>query len=420
MMVLLFFALLMVLGIPIALSIGLASTLFYHFEAGRSFGVVVQAMFAGINSFALMAIPFFIFAGDIMLKGGVSRRLIAFARQLVGWTKAGLPITGVVSSMFFAALSGSAPATVAAIGGIMIPSMQDANYTKRFAVGLLCAAGALGIVIPPSITLVVYGVVAEQSITALFWGGILPGIFIGLVLVVMAAWYARTQPYERDPYPKLLDIWRTFRSSLWGLLMPAMVLGGIYFGIFTPTEASAVAVAYSLFVSLFIYREMDLRTLMSTARRSVIISAVIMFIIGNAQILSRYMTFRRIPTQIAEFLLQYAGTEFALLLVVNIVFLFFGMIMSPSAAVIILTPLFLPSILAAGVNPIHFGVLMVVNLSIGMITPPFGLNLYVAAGIGDMNVGNVVRAVFPFMIAMILSLLVITYYPPLTLWLIGG
>lgn len=419
MLVLVMFAVLLVIGVPIAISIGLSSALFYHFEAGRSFHVVIQTLFSGVNSFALMAIPFFIFAGDIMLKGGISRRLIAFARTLVGWTSGGLPTTGVVASMFFAALSGSAPATVAAIGGVMIPAMTDAKYTKQFAVGLMCASGALGIIIPPSITLLVYGVVAEQSIAALFWAGILPGIFIGLALIVMAVIMARSQPYQREPYPTLREVWRTFRECFWGLLMPMIVLGGIYLGIFTPTEASAVAVAYSLFVSVVLYKEMDMKAVFDTARKAVVISAVIMFVIGNAEVLSRYLTFRRIPTQLAETILTYATTEITLLLGINIVLLLFGMIMSPSAAVIILTPLFLPAVLQFGIDPIHFGVLMVVNLAIGMVTPPFGLNLYVAAGIGEISVANVVKATFPFIILLLLCLLVITYVPQLSLFLIG-
>ena len=420
MQVLLLFVVLLAIGVPIAVATGLSALLYMTLEAGRSFGVVIQAMFSGVDSFALMAIPFFIFAGDIMLEGGVSRRLIVFAKRLVGWTSGGLPITGVLSSMFFAALSGSSPATVAAVGGIMIPSMQDAKYTKKFAVGLMCASGALGIIIPPSITLLVYGVVAEESIAALFLAGLMPGIFIGLVLIIAAYIMARKQPYVKDPFPTLKEVIVAFRDALWGLAMPLIILGGIYLGVFTPTEAAAVAVGYSLFVSLFIYREITWHEVITKiAKKSVVISAVIMFIIANAELLGRYLTFRRVPTQLATIILQYADTPVMVLLLINLLLLLVGMIMSPSAAVIILAPLFLPAVTAMGVHPIHFGVVMVVNLAIGMVTPPFGLNLYVAAGIGKMSVAQVTQAVFPFIILYILALLVITFVPALSMAILG-
>jgi C4-dicarboxylate transporter DctM subunit len=418
MLVLLLFGLLLAIGVPIGISTGFSSLLFMQFEAGRSPASIVQAMFSGIDSFVLMAIPFFIFAGDIMLKGGVSKRLIDLARKLVGWTKGGLPVTGVLSSMFFAALSGSSPATVAAIGGVMIPSMEEAKYTKRFSVGLICAAGSLGIIIPPSITLLVYGVVAEESISRLFLAGIIPGIFIGLVLIVVALIMARKQPYIKEPFPKPIEIFRAFKSSFWGLMMPIIVLGGIYSGLFTPTEASAVAVAYSLFVSLFVYKELKFSEVIPLAKKSVTISAVIMFIIANAKILSRYLTFRMIPNQLAEMILQHATTSVGVLIMINILLLLVGMIMDPSAAVIILAPLFLPALIALGVNPIHFGIIMIVNLAIGMVTPPFGLNLYVAAGIGKMTVSQVTQAVFPFILVLIVTLFIITFMPWMSMVLI--
>ncbi|HZJ87809.1 MAG TPA: TRAP transporter large permease [Sphaerochaeta sp.] len=417
-MVLLLFTILLVVGVPIGISTGLSALLYMHFEASRSFASIVQAMFSGVDSFALMAIPFFIFAGDIMLKGGVSKRLIDFAKKLIGWTSGGLPITGVISSMFFAALSGSSPATVAAIGGIIIPSMEEANYDKEFAVGLMCTSGSLGIIIPPSITLLVYGVITEQSIAQLFLAGIVPGIFIGVVLMGAAFFFARKQPYEKEAFPTLKDILHSFRKSFWGLLMPILVLGGIYLGIFTPTESAAVAVAYSLIVSLFVYKELKFSEILGIAKKSVTISAVIMFIIANATILSRYLTFRKVPATIATFILQHANTPFFLLLLINLLLLFVGMIMDPSAAVTILAPLFLPAVVGLGVNPIHFGVVMIVNLAIGMLTPPFGLNLYVAAGIGKMTVSQVTKAVLPYIALMIATLFVITYVPQLSLMIL--
>ncbi|HLW22105.1 MAG TPA: TRAP transporter large permease subunit [Sphaerochaetaceae bacterium] len=415
MFVLILFTILLAIGVPIGISTGMSAMLFMHFEAGRSYGSIIQAMFSGVDSFALMAIPFFIFAGDIMLKGGVSKRLIDFAKKLIGWTNGGLPITGVISSMFFAALSGSAPATVAAIGGIMIPSMEEAKYEKRFAVGLMCASGSLGIIIPPSITLLVYGVISEQSIAQLFLAGIVPGILIGLMLMIAAYFISRKQPYEKEPFPHFKEVLHSLRKSFWGLMMPLIVLGGIYLGVFTPTESAAVAVVYSLAVSLFVYKELKLSEVMAIARKSVTISAVIMFIIANATVLSRYLTFRKVPTMLAEFILQYASTPFTLLLFINLLLLVVGMIMDPSAAVTILAPLFLPAVMALGVNPIHFGVIMIVNLAIGMVTPPFGLNLYVASGISKMSVSQVTRAVLPFIALLLGALMLITYIPQLSL-----
>ena len=296
--VVLFVAMLLI-GTPIAFAIGLAS-IFAMSQSNISLDVAARTMFSGIDSFALMAIPFFIFAGDLMLAGGTSKRLIEMARKLVGWTTGGLPIAGVLSSMFFAALSGSSPATVAAIGGIMIPSLKEAKYSPKFAVGLMCAAGSLGIIIPPSITLLVYGVIAEVSISTLFIAGIIPGIFVGLVLMVVSYFIAKKQGHQPEARPSLREVWDSTIDAFWGLLMPIIVLGGIYAGIFTPTEAAAVAIVYSLIISMLVYKELTFKELFHVAKCSVVISAMVMFVISTAKMLSWYLTFERIPTQVGQ------------------------------------------------------------------------------------------------------------------------
>ncbi|WP_240613587.1 TRAP transporter large permease [Pueribacillus theae] len=416
MIVLFIFFALLLLSTPIAVAIGLTSFIAL-IKSGISIDVFSRTMFSGIDSFSLMAIPFFVFAGDLMLAGGTSKRLIDMARKWVGWTTGGLPIAGVLASMFFAALSGSSPATVAAIGGIMIPSMKEARYSPKFAVGLMCAAGSLGIIIPPSITLLVYGAVAEVSISQLFIAGIIPGIFIGLVLMVFSYIIAKKQGHKPDQKASWKEVWISSRNAIWGIIMPLIVLGGIYFGIFTPTEAAAVAIIYSLIIGFFIYKELTIRELFKVAKRSVITSSMIMLVIATAKVLSWYLTFEKIPTQIASVLLEYATSPLMFLILINILLLIVGMFMDSSAAVLILVPLFLPIAIEMGISPIHFGVVMIVNLAIGMLTPPFGLNLFVASGISKMSLTSVTRGTVPFIIVLIAALLVITFIPQLSLFL---
>ena len=416
MMLLLLFILLLLLGVPIAIAIAL-STIVAIFQSGVPIVTLARSMFSGVDSFSLMAIPFFVFAGDLMLAGGTSKRLIDFTKKWVGWTTGGLPIAGVLSSMFFAALSGSSPATVAAIGGIMIPSLKEARYSEKFSVGLMCASGSLGIIIPPSITFLVYGSVAEVSIGKLFIAGILPGIFIGLVLMVVGFVIAKKQGHKPDPRPTGKELWSSSISAIWGILMPLIVLGGIYFGVFTPTEAAAVAIVYSMIVGFFIYKELTIKELFAVTKRSIITSAMIMFVISASKVFSWYLTYEQIPSTVAGKLLEYAATPFMFLIIVNIILLIVGMIMDSSAAVLILVPLFLPVVLEMGIDPIHFGVIMIVNLAIGMLTPPFGLNLFVASGISKLSLAGVTRGTLPFILVLIAALLVITYVPQISLYL---
>jgi|SRR5690625_401066 len=417
-MTILIFAILLIIGAPIAIAIGLSS-FFAMMQEGISIDVFSRTVFSGIDSFTLMAIPFFIFAGDLMLVGGTSKRLVDFAKKLVGWSTGGLPIAGVMSSMFFAALSGSSPATVAAIGGFMIPSLSNEGYSRRFAIGLMTSAGSLGIIIPPSITLLVYGSSAEVSISDLFIAGILPGIFIGLILIILSYIIAKKEGHKPGGKTNLRELWYSFKSAIWGILLPVIVLGGIYVGIFTPTEAAAVAIIYSLIIGLFIYKEIKLKDLFKVTKKSVITSSMIMLVIATSNVFSWHLTYEQIPTNLASILLEYANTRVVFLLLVVLILLVVGMFMDTSAAVLIFVPLFLPMVYELGIDPIHFGIVMIVTLSIGMITPPFGLNLFVATGVSDASLTEVIKATFPFIIVLIITALVIVFIPQISLFLLN-
>ncbi|SFL45991.1 C4-dicarboxylate transporter, DctM subunit [Gracilibacillus orientalis] len=413
-MILFIFIVLLLIGAPIAIAIGIASFVAMY-QQGISLDVFARTLFSGIDSFTLMAIPFFIFAGDLMLSGGTSRRIIDFARKLVGWTTGGLPIAGVLSSMLFAALSGSSPATVAAIGGIMIPSLRDANYSRKFSVGLMTAAGSLGIIIPPSITLLVYGSAAEVSIGDLFIAGIMPGVFIGFVLIVVSYVIAKKQGHQPEKRVSFGELLRSFIHAFWGILLPIIVLGGIYIGIFTPTEAAAVAIVYSFLIGLFVYKELTWKKIYNVTRKSVITSSMIMLVIATSNVFSWYLTYENIPKEIAAFFLEYADTKVVFLLMVFVILLVVGMFMDTSAAVLIFVPLFLPIVYEFGIDPIHFGIIMIVTLAIGMLTPPFGLNLFVASGVSKTPFSNVVQGTFPFIIVLIIAALFILFIPGLSL-----
>lgn len=417
-MILVIFFIFLCLGVPIAISIALSS-LVAMFQGGISIDTFARTLFSGIDSFTLMAIPFFIYAGNLMLAGGTSERLITFVRRLVGWTTGGLPIAGVLSSMLFAALSGSSPATVAAIGGIMIPSLKEANYSPRFSVGLMCAAGSLGIIIPPSITLLVYGAVAEVSIGDLFIAGIIPGIFIGIVLIIISYIIAKKQGHQPEERSTFKETWQAFVSAIWGILLPVIVLGGIYKGYFTPTEAASVAIVYSLIIGLFVYKGLNLKTLFEVTKSSVVTSAMIMFVISAAKVFSWYLTYEKIPTRLAGYILEFADTKVTFLLLVTLILLIVGMFMDSSAAVLIFVPLFLPIVYEMGIDPVHFGVIMIVNLAIGMLTPPFGLNLFVASGISNLSVTEVTRGSAPFIVVLIFTLFVIMFVPQMSLILLN-
>jgi C4-dicarboxylate transporter DctM subunit len=421
-LVLLLFALL-VSSAPIAVALGLTSFAYFFYYTTIPLTQVPERLFNSLNTFPLMAIPFFVLAASIMSRGGISKRLIAASNAAVGQFRGGLAMTAVLSCMFFAAISGSSPATVVAVGTLIIPAMVASGYAKRFSTGVIATSGSLGILIPPSIPLIVYGIATEQSIGDLFVAGVLPGLVAGLMLLVLVLVISRRRGYGTGEHAIVMTTGekvRAFRDALLSLALPALVLGGIYGGIFTPTEAAAMAVFYAVIVSIFIYKELsykDLGGILLTSSRT---SAMIMFIIANGILFSFVLTSERIPAEITALLLGYELEKWTFLLLVNVILLVAGCFMETSSAILILAPILLPIGLELGVNPIHLGVIMVMNLEIGMITPPLGLNLFVASGMSGMSVLQVARAAVPSAVVLLAALLLVTYVPAISLTLLGG
>ena len=415
------FFLLLLSTAPISVALGLTAFLYFFYYTTLPLTQTTDTLFNSLNTFTLMAIPFFVYAANIMTYGGISRRLTEAANAAVGRFPGGLALTAVISCMFFAAISGSSPATVVAVGTLLIPAMIEAGYGRMFSTGIVATSGSLGILIPPSIPLIVYGIATETSIGDLFIAGFGPGLLAGVLLiglVIFTAWRRGLRGQE-IPLTRAQRI-KAFRDALLGLLLPIFVLGGIYGGIFTPTEAAAMAVLYSLIVSLFVYREMTLKDLARVTVASARMSAMIMFIIANAILFSFVLTSERIPDQITNLFINLDLSWFTFLLVVNAFLLLVGCFMETSSAILILAPIFLPVATQLGVNPIHFGIIMVMNLEIGMVPPPFGLNLFVASGISKLSVVRVAKASAPSALVLLAALLIVTYVPDISLFLVEG
>ncbi|WP_114906256.1 TRAP transporter large permease [Ornithinimicrobium murale] len=405
---------------PIAMALGLTSFVYLYYFTTIPLTQVVERLFNALNSFPLMAIPFFILAANIMTRGGISRRLTEFGNALVGQYRGGMAMTAVMACMFFAAVSGSSPATVIAVGTLIIPAMIRHGYSKQFSTGLVATSGSLGILIPPSIPLIVYGIATEQSIGDLFMAGIIPGAVAGVMLLGMAVWVSRRRNFGEhsgEPLPKGTRR-RAFRDAILALLLPVIVLGGIYGGIFTPTEAAAAAVAYSLIVALVVYRELKIADLGKVLLTSAKTSAMIMFIIANGILFTFVLAAERIPDQVTTGIASMDLQPWQFLLMVNILLLIVGCFMETSSAILILAPILLPIAMEMGVDPIHLGIIIVMNLEIGMITPPLGLNLFVASGLSGMSVLQVAKAALPSASVLITALILVTYLPILSLALI--
>lgn len=379
--------------------------------------VVVQQMFNAADSFALMAIPLFVLSGSIMTAGGLSKKLVRIATDLFGPLPGGLAIAATASCAFFAAISGSSPATVAAIGAVMIPALMKARYDERFSVGVVTAAGSLGILIPPSIPMVVYCLATGEPIGTLFLAGVVPGILLACVFSVQCYVAGRRQGFERAPRPSLRELAGSLREGLWALLMPVVVLGGIYAGVFTPTEAAAVSVVYAALVGSFVYRDIRLSDYRAILCDSAAVAAMIMFIITAAAAFSWFLTSQQIPQDVAGWLANTMREPWAFLLAVNLLLLVVGCFMEPNSAILVLAPLLFPVVKTLGIDPIHFGIVMIVNLELGMLTPPLGLNLFVASGMTKLPLDRVVRATFPFMASMLLYLLFVTFVPKVSTFL---
>ena len=410
---------LMLTGMPVSIALGLTVLTFLFTMTQVPIESVALKLFTGIEKFEIMAIPFFILAGNFLTHGGVARRMIAFATSMVGHFHGGLGLAAVLACALFAAVSGSSPATVVAIGSIMIPAMVKQGFPARFGVGTVASAGGLGILIPPSIVMVMYAVSTNSSVGALFIAGIIPGIVLAFMLGLTTWWIARRRGYPRMRRSDWATRFRAFRKSVWGLLLIVLVMGGIYSGIFTPTEAAAMSAVYAFVVAVFVYRDMPLSRVPRVLLDSANMSAMLLYIITNAVLFSFLLTYENIPQALAQWLVDTGLGPVGFLAVVNILLLLAGNIMEPSSIILITAPILFPVATALGIDPIHFGVMITVNMEIGMITPPVGLNLYVASGVARMGMTETTVACFPWLLTMLAFLMLITYWPTLTLWLPG-
>lgn len=407
----------MFLGMPVAVALGLSSILTIFFFGTDSLASLSLKMYETSEHFTLMAIPFFVLAGAFMTTGGVAKRMIRFAVAVVGHFHGGLAIASVLACCLFAAVSGSSPATVVAVGSIVIAGMVQSGYPKPFAAGVVCNAGTLGILIPPSIVLVVYGAVTETSVGALFMAGVVPGLMLGALLMIAIYIVARIRHYPRHPRASLKEVLIAGRDSVWGLMLIVIILGGIYGGVFTPTEAAAVSAVYAFIVAVFVYRDLRLVETPTVLVEAAKVTIMLMFIIANALLFAHVLTTERIPHAIAEQIIAWDMAAWQFLIVVNILLLVAGMFMEPTGIILILAPIVFPIAMELGIDPVHLGVMIVVNLEIGMVTPPIGLNLFVTSGITNMSIGQVIKAASPWLLILLSFLVIVTYVPAISLWL---
>jgi len=409
--------LLMLTGMPISIALGLTVLSFLFFFTEIPTEAVAMKLFTGIEKFEIMAIPFFILAGNFLTHGGVAKRMINFATSMVGHLYGGLALSGVIACGLFAAVSGSSPATVVAIGSILLPAMVKAGYPKRFGAGVITTSGSLGILIPPSIPMVIYCVATNSSVGGMFMGGVIPGLMLVTILMIVSWRIARKNDYPRMQKATWAERGKAFRESVWGLLLIVIVLGGIYSGVFTPTEAAAMSAVYAFLVAVFVYKDITFAKIPKVLLDSASMSAMLLYIITNAVLFSFLMTHEQIPQIMADWILGHNLGVVAFLLVTNVLLLLAGNVMEPSSIILILAPILFPVAMKLGIDPIHFGVLITVNMEVGMCHPPVGLNLYVASGITKMGISELSVAVMPWLIAMIGFMLLITYVPIISLWL---
>lgn len=413
-----YFVILLALGVPISMSLGIASIFTIWANHPIDISYVAQLSFAAIDKTAIMCIPFFVASGDLMGIGGLSRRLFSMADEFLGSAYGGLALATVATCVLFGAMSGSGPATVAAIGALCVPAMVERGYDQKFSAAIVACAGAIGVLIPPSNPFVVYAISANVSVGKLFMAGIVPGLLVAAVLMAYSYWLARKEGWKGEDRPrtwktKLHAVW----ESKWALMVPVIILGGIYGGFVTPTEAAAVAAFYGLIVGLFIHKEITIKNLLPAMVNSAATSSMIIVLMAMAQIFGSIMSIERIPTMVANAILSLTTSKLLILILINILLLIVGTFMEALAAIIILVPLLLPIVEPLGVDPIHFGVIMVLNLAIGFVTPPVGVNLFVASGIAKLKLADIAKAALPMLGLMILVLLVVTYFPPLSMTL---
>ncbi|MDP3844259.1 MAG: TRAP transporter large permease subunit [Oxalobacteraceae bacterium] len=408
---------LMLTGMPISISLGLTVLTFLFTMTDVPVQAVALKLFTGIEKYEIMAIPFFILAGNFLTHGGVARRMINFATSMVGHWHGGLALGAVVACALFAAVSGSSPATVVAIGSIVLPAMIKQGYPKSFGAGVVATSGGLGILIPPSIVMVMYAVSTNTSIGKLFMAGVIPGLMLATMLGLITWYLARKNNFPRMPKASWTERFRSFKKSAWGLLLIIIVMGGIYTGVFTPTEAAAMSAVYAFVIAVFVYKDLSLKQIPRVLRDSASMSAMLLYIITNAVLFSFLMTSENIPQAMAAWIIDQGFGVITFLLVVNVLLLVAGSVMDPSAIVLIMAPILFPIAMALGIDPVHFGIMMVVNMEIGMVTPPVGLNLYVASGITKMGITQLSIAVLPWLLTSLLFLMLITYIPQISLFL---
>ena len=405
--------LLMMIGSPIAVALGVATMVTMTATTNISLTTMSTACLSGLDSFPLMAIPFFMLAGNLMKSGGISRRILDFADAVVGWVTGSVGMVTVVASMFFAALSGSSPATVTAIGGITIPEMKEEGYDPAYATAITAAAGTIGVIIPPSIPFVIYGVAAQCSISDLFLAGIIPGILIGAVLMIVNYVTAKKCGFGHTKKFHAGHLLRTLGDSIWALLVPVIILGGIYGGIFTPTESAVAAILYSIFVGVFIYHELDLKSILEAFKETALINGQTTFLVGISMAFARFLTMSQVPGTLAKGILGISN-PIAILLVINLFLLVVGCFIDNISSTVILTPILLPIVAGIGMSPIQFGIVMTVNLAIGFITPPYGCNLFFASAISNVSVVDIAKKILPMIGVMLIVLMALTFIPALS------
>ena len=410
---------LIALSIPIGITLGLATAVSFALTSDIPLVILAQKSFSALDSFPLLAIPFFFLAGALMSYGGISKRLVALAEALVGFIVGGLAMVTVLACMFFAAISGSGPATVSAIGSFMIPAMRERKYAGAFATAVTAAAGTIGVIIPPSIPFVIYAVVSGASVGELFIAGVVPGLLIGVGLMAVCYVTARKRGYQSSAEPpSFARVGKAFREAVWALIVPIIILGGIYGGIFTPTEAAVVAVVYSVFIGKFVYRELDFKTLYDALKDAVLVNGATSFMIGLSMAFAAYLSMAQIPAMMGEWLLSISSSPVTTLMIINVFLLIIGCFVDNIAAVIILTPILLPVVTQLGIDPVHFGLIMTVNLAVGFITPPYGINLFVGSAVSGESIEDISREVMPLIAVMILCLLLFTYVPQTSMALV--
>ncbi|MGE4276234.1 MAG: TRAP transporter large permease [Lawsonibacter sp.] len=414
------FIVLVMLTVPIGYAIGMATLVTLVFFSNMPVALITQNAITGVDSFPLMAIPFFMLAGNLMSSGGVAKRIVNFCDTLLGWITGGLGIVTTLACMFFAAISGSAMATTSAIGGFMIPEMEERGYDRAFSAALAGAAGTIGVIIPPSIPFVIYAVVVNTSISDLFIAGLLPGILMGVALMVVCVFVSKKEGYQvGGKRPSLRQVWISFKDAFWALLTPVIILGGIYSGMFTPTESAVVAVIYCVIVSVFVYREFKLKDVYKALYVSINVNGMTTFMVGFSMAFAAYLTMEKIPQRIASALLSVTSQKVLLLLLINLLLLVVGCLIDNIPATIILSPILLPIVEKLGMSPVTFGVMLTMNLAIGFITPPYGINLFVAAAISKEPMSRMIKPMLRFILALLVVLMLVTFCEPVTIGMLN-